>query len=382
MHLEKYKPTQVSGLIRHDLRRSENHSNENIDKTRSHLNYDLSGHDNPYEYYKERISQIKVQKRDDVKTMCSWCATLPKTMDIKEADKFFRGVYNFMCKRYGKENIVSAVVHMDETTPHIHIKFIPAVRDKKHPERYKCSAKEVINRRELQTIHKDLSKEMEKLFGRDIGILNGATAGGNRDILELKNKTLEEQIEAKQLELFDTERQIKRNGKIMDIDEIKQMDHKPSLFNKDKVVIDKSEINNLSQTMAYYGSVEDVDNKQNKRARELDDREIALNNRETEFDRKIHIRDERFKKDLSDLKDYAENYEPDERTIQREVKDTDEKSYKYIFTEFLKNKSRQLNIDLIKQFNAFIHDVSKDVLKSNVKKASKEIIQRYDDFER
>lgn len=36
-----------------------------------------------------------------------------------------------MANRYGKENVVSAYVHLDETAPHIHFSFIPITKDKK-----------------------------------------------------------------------------------------------------------------------------------------------------------------------------------------------------------------------------------------------------------
>ena len=308
MHLEKYKTTQVSGLIRHDLRESENHSNENIDKSRSHLNYDLAGHNDPYEYYKKRLSEIKVQKRDDVKTMCSWCATLPKSMDIKDSDKFFKSVYDFMCKRYGKENIVSAVVHMDETTPHIHIKFIPAIRDKKHPERYKCSAKEVINRKELQTIHVDLSKEMERIFGYDIGVLNGATAGGNKTLQELKNQSLIEQNEKLQLEVFDSQRVIKQgeqmreqlqslSGQVKSAEEIKSKMVKPKLFKRDIVELPYKTYMDLVATATEKKEAQDM----LQEAKQLN---IQTKQKEAEIDRKTHILDERersFKASVDDV---------------------------------------------------------------------------------
>ena len=70
-----------------------------------------------------------------------------------------------------KENVISAYVHFDEVTPHMHYTFVPVVEDKKKGG-YKLSAKEAITREELRTFHKDLSNHMERVFGRDVGILN------------------------------------------------------------------------------------------------------------------------------------------------------------------------------------------------------------------
>ena len=57
MHLEKYKRVDVGGVIAHDERTCENHTNERIDPERSHLNYNLvegSGIDN----YNRRMSEV------------------------------------------------------------------------------------------------------------------------------------------------------------------------------------------------------------------------------------------------------------------------------------------------------------------------------------
>ena len=78
-------------------------------------------------------------------------------------------------KRYGKENAVCAVVHYDETTPHLHYAFIPVTFDEKK-QREKVSAKEVLNRKDLQSFHDDLDKHLkENLPFYEKGILNNKT---------------------------------------------------------------------------------------------------------------------------------------------------------------------------------------------------------------
>nr|WP_244877090.1 plasmid recombination protein [Carnobacterium mobile] len=74
-------------------------------------------------------------KREDVKVGCSWIVTLPSTLKEKnEQDQreFFEKTYAFLTERYGGEkNVLSAQVHNDETTPHLHFAFIPVVWDEK-----------------------------------------------------------------------------------------------------------------------------------------------------------------------------------------------------------------------------------------------------------
>lgn len=117
-------------------------SNENIDPARTHLNYNLApAHDGgQIAFMQKRLSEVKLQNRADVKVMCDWVVTLPVTDEFKQlkperqeelTQGFFRASYDFLEKRYGRENVVSAYVHMDEKTPHMHFAFIPVTEDRK-----------------------------------------------------------------------------------------------------------------------------------------------------------------------------------------------------------------------------------------------------------
>ena len=66
--------------------------------------------------------------------------------------------------RYGKENVISAYVHFDEVTPHMHYAFVPVVEDKKRAD-ISYRLKEAITREDLRTFHKDLSNHMERYLG-------------------------------------------------------------------------------------------------------------------------------------------------------------------------------------------------------------------------
>lgn len=185
--------------------------NQDIDKSRSHLNYNLNTNalyidynDNickeksQREILNQRLEEVKVLKRKDVNVTCSWVVTLPKTIkeNSEEEKLFFKESYNFLKNRYGEKNIISAYVHKDEVTPHMHFCFVPVVIDKKKNIE-KVSAFELITKKELNSFHKDLNNYMTNIFNRDIGILNGATANGNKTVLELKNQNLEEEYQLK-----------------------------------------------------------------------------------------------------------------------------------------------------------------------------------------
>ena len=103
-----------------------------------------------------------------------------------------------VAKHGGEKNVISSYVHMDEITPHMHFAFVPVVADRRKGHD-KVSAKECVTKKDLQSFHLDLERHMERVFGREIGILNDATKDGNRTVAELKRESAaQEALEATQ----------------------------------------------------------------------------------------------------------------------------------------------------------------------------------------
>ena len=184
----------VGSMLRHYSRAPDDgveRSNKTIDPDRTHLNYNLAADLHPEqsqkEYLENRLSEVEhldYRKRTNINVLCDWVVTLPDNVPPEREKEFFKNVYDFLCERYGKENVISAYVHLDETTPHIHFAFVPVVKDEDKTER--LCAKECISRYELQRFHPDLQKYCEEKMEQDVAILNGATVGGNLTINELK----------------------------------------------------------------------------------------------------------------------------------------------------------------------------------------------------
>ncbi|MCR5806832.1 MAG: plasmid recombination protein [Oscillospiraceae bacterium] len=190
MHVEKYNRGVMGHMLGH-YDRTHPGSKSQIDDTKTHLNYNLAAEEQPLpqlDFIHKRLSEVKVHKRKDVNVFCDWVITAPKELSEHEYDTFFHEAYSFMSQRYGKDNVISAYVHMDESQPHMHFAFVPVTTDKKKNIPKLC-AKEVLTKTELRTIHKDMSQHMERVFGRDIGILNGATELGNIPVDILRSNT-------------------------------------------------------------------------------------------------------------------------------------------------------------------------------------------------
>lgn len=186
--------------------------NQDIDQARTHLNYNLAPERDvsQWGYVKQRCEEVYCCKRSDVNVMCSWVITAPK--DFLKAhpeleERFFQESYDFLENRYGKDNVISAYVHRDENTPHMHFAFVPVTYDKKK-QRDKISAFEVLTRHELKTFHKALESHLEQKLGCKVNILNEATKDGNKSIDELKRETAQKKVKAVKKELQDTQEKL------------------------------------------------------------------------------------------------------------------------------------------------------------------------------
>ena len=138
-HAAKYSRGSVGHLIKHYERAKDRNgeyikfSNENIDPEKTDLNYNLATPGSALDYLHQRLSEVQCAKRKDLNVMCSWVVTAPENIQARtpeEINNFFREVYKFSADRYGEANVISAYVHMDEVSPHIHFAFVPVVYDK------------------------------------------------------------------------------------------------------------------------------------------------------------------------------------------------------------------------------------------------------------
>ena len=218
--IKKFTSPAVKGVFIHANRTANDghsHSNENIDLERTKNNYHLKT-GSIEEWQKRRDDTFHIRRKNNV-TFCEAVVTLPNDMterDINEERKFFRSCYDFFSKDFGEDNIMYAVVHKDEITPHMHIGFIPVKEREvtfgdytrtaytnqlkewvsKHNGELPKSvlmAKEVINREYLYTMHDRLQQHVDESLGYHTAVLNGATVHGNKTVLELKVKSLQEE---------------------------------------------------------------------------------------------------------------------------------------------------------------------------------------------
>ena len=168
--MEKYHKTDIAP-IEQENERDENYLayNPQIDCTRTRNNYNVFKRRCSYtQHINNRIAELDLptKVRKDAVMMCSFVVGSDreffKRLSAREQEKFFADCTRFFVDRYGEENIISAVVHMDETTPHMHLNLVPIV------DRRLC-AKELFTPKTLRELQSDFWEKVGKKWNLERG---------------------------------------------------------------------------------------------------------------------------------------------------------------------------------------------------------------------
>lgn len=158
LHMDKFKKEAIRGIQSHNRRERESRSNPDIDYDRSSANYEL--HDpastNYAEAIQRRIDALQLAKavRKDAVRMCGLIVTSDSTffqsLSPEDTRRFFEESKAFLMDFVGAENVVSAMVHMDEKTPHMHFFHVPVTQDGR------LNANKIYTRQSLRKLQSEL----------------------------------------------------------------------------------------------------------------------------------------------------------------------------------------------------------------------------------
>lgn len=168
--MEKYHKNEISPVEKENERdETYEAGNPQIDNSRTKNNYHTVKRNVGYnEYINKRISELNLptKPRKDAVLMASFVigsdGKFFASLSQDEQEQFFASCTWFFTRRYGKENIVSAIVHTDETTPHLHLNLIP-IKDGR------LCAKELFGRKELSQLQTDFYETVGKRYGLERG---------------------------------------------------------------------------------------------------------------------------------------------------------------------------------------------------------------------
>ena len=209
--MEKYKRQDVSPVEKEN-ERDENYigSNPQIDCERTSDNYHLIYPQGKYiDMINKRLATLTLKRkiRSDAILMNSFVigsdGEFFKDMRAWEQHAFFEDCAHFFMEKYGYENMLSAVVHVDETTPHLHLNFVP-INDGR------LSSKSLFDRQKLAELQTELWEQVGKKYGLQRGKENSQathiTAAEHKakvivQSAEQKRDEIDRQTEQKQAEL-------------------------------------------------------------------------------------------------------------------------------------------------------------------------------------
>ena len=134
-----YKKDNLAGLYKHNERKNTNYSNKDINKNNFIKNYSIKKCNTTYSNAVKLLQKENDLKGRIIKTtniVCEFIITSDKdffdNIGEEETKRYFQTAYDFVAsyKNLGEKYILSAKVHMDESTPHLHLVFIPVVHTK------------------------------------------------------------------------------------------------------------------------------------------------------------------------------------------------------------------------------------------------------------
>lgn len=230
--MEKMKAENLIGIGNHNQRKTKNHSNKDIDPSLSKLNYDLVNRTENYKtdienFINENKSTTRAVRKDAV-LINEWIITSDRkffeNLSDEEVKKFFVSAKEYFGNEFGEENIRYATVHLDESTPHMHMGIVPFDKEKK------LSAKRIFNRETLRDIQENLPRYLQE---KGFEIERGLEGSERKNLtvpefkeLKAEEKEIERMIEKKKEEL-------KAYTKENKIEDIQDMDIKVKREMKD-----------------------------------------------------------------------------------------------------------------------------------------------------
>jgi len=273
-HFGKYKAGNVFGLQKHNQRENENYSNIDIDKARIPLNYDLVNK-NDINYLKKIKTIIEANRRSERgirKDATVYCECIVSSdgaffenLTEDKQKEFFKSSLDYLKNKIGEEFIISANVHLDETTPHMHVGFVPIIENS-------LSAKKLIDRKFLREVqdqlpaylknlgfdiqrgiegskrkHKDV-KEFKKELDREVEnkCKDINTIESYKNELEGKIEKLEADLNKRTIEYNNATKVLNKNS--LRMYQIQEMKVEPIMFSSDKVKIDKNDFERLKDS--------------------------------------------------------------------------------------------------------------------------------------
>ena len=185
------KPSTLLQAARHNLRQlpAKQGEHSGIDPARTALNETLAGPEAPddvvalAESLKAKAGALK--RRQNECQAIEFVFSLPPATTF-DTTEFFRCCVEWIAQRFGREKILSAVIHRDQSAPHCHVLVLPLVNNR-------MLGSELKSKKNIKTMREEFYREVGALYGlkKPTGRLRG-------EVLRQANSKLLQALEESQ----------------------------------------------------------------------------------------------------------------------------------------------------------------------------------------
>lgn len=388
-HLAKYSKNNVVGIQKHNQRQNKSYKNKDIDLSKSKLNIDFENQtrikylEKVEKIIKENRTKGKAIRKDAVLMCESVISASPEFflgMEQSEKEKYFKYSYEFLKNRYGEKNMISATVHFDETTPHMHFNFVPITSDGK------LSARDLITRMELKKIQDELPRYLQS---------KGFDIKRGREYSKEKHMQPEDYKKQQIQELRELENKLEYVKKLFkgfekplnSFNELEPANIKKNLITGKETVYknDYDEaIDILKGTMKENLELKEKLHNEQLKARNL---EVKLNT-VNEYERLTYEKEKKFKLEKEEFEEQKQLIYERENNIEKVLENKDKNNKKILDEKKVeinklenqyKNLSRKYN-DSIREYEKKIEELSKNDIYIIFNKSSIKEIQENDTY--
>ena len=219
IRMQKFHKDAILGIQKHNQREGENSKNKDIDSSRTMLNYDLVNEDK-IKYHEEikkmTATRVKRKIRNDAVLVAEFFVSAsPEYMHAMSPDeqrKYFEASLDHIAGKYGQQNILYATVHNDESTPHMHVGFVPITEDRR------LAAKDYFHgKTKIRRIQDDFHNYMNK---RGYDIERGEPSElQHKSVHEFKKEERQKELNNLDQQLIFKEKEIQRMDNLRNLKE-------------------------------------------------------------------------------------------------------------------------------------------------------------------
>lgn len=166
MNIQKRKKNDITGIQREATRTATEYNNQ-VQPGMDIFNVNLIQSNNWMQDIQDEINRAGAKTRSNsviaLDAIYTASGDFFKDKSTEECNQYFRDCLQFHQKKFG--HVVSAVVHYDETTPHLHVLSVPLTQDGR------LSAREIVgNRANLSRMQTEFFEQVGKEYGLERGI--------------------------------------------------------------------------------------------------------------------------------------------------------------------------------------------------------------------